>query len=278
MRKPMKISEHEQVKNAWPRMESVAASSAPPAGSRSGITALPDLGRSDATVVMISEWAVGTEQRQSAAVNAIADAWRGAPQAFAPLSYSVFPSIDGDTLLHYSQWVSEDAFHDFVQSQRQSRIDKIDAAVPGIERYGLGSYQLYRSHLPVEPVPAAGCMVAIRVEADGPERQRQWVDAVIEALQGDHVPGLVAAHFHICSDGRIVNYALWESAQAHQNAIESGAPGIAQIDSPAWQRVRTMPGITQMGFKRYALPTCIADSPPDTASVSGQLHTGGRHA
>lgn len=82
--------------------------------------------------------------------------------------------------------------------------------------------------------------------------------AVIAALIEDRVPGLRAAHFHLCDDGkRIFNYAEWESGEAHLQAMQGGK-GISQTDSAAWREVQSMTGITQQGFKHYALPLQIS--------------------
>jgi hypothetical protein len=55
---------------------------------------------------MVSTWRVGTPERQRSAVDAIARTWQSRPWPdVGLLSYSVLTGEDGDTLLHYSQWV-----------------------------------------------------------------------------------------------------------------------------------------------------------------------------
>lgn len=212
-----------------------------------------------AAKIMISEWKVGTAARQQASINAIAAAWQSADWPDALLSYDVHASIDGATLLHYSQWRTEDGFGNFVANHRDSRVAVIGAAVPDIERYGLGSFRLYRSHY-LDTSLSTGCIVVIQVEADSQALQHEWIDAVITALGENYIPGLRAAHFHVCEDGkRIVNYAEWESEEAHIQAMREGK-GISEIDSAAWQKVRTMAGIAQQGFTRYELPRKINGS------------------
>ncbi|QGV81251.1 antibiotic biosynthesis monooxygenase [Streptomyces ficellus] len=220
--------------------------------------ARPDLRRPGTGVVKVSTWRVGTPERQRAAVDAIAAAWRRRDWPDVGLrSYTVHIGEDGDTLLHYSQWTSEEAYEEFFRSHRDERNAEIDAAVPGIERVALHSYALYRS-APPDPddhrVP--GCVVIVDVEFDGPDpdRQRAWVDGVFDALAGDPAPhpGGMSAHFHLGLDGtRVLNYAEWESAGAHVEALAAPGDGVGS-DTPQWRKVLTFPGVVGGGVKRYA--------------------------
>lgn len=67
---------------------------------------------------------------------------------------------------------------------------EVDAAAPGIERLGTGRFRHYRSGRQEGDGRVPGCVVIVDVEFDGPDpgRQRAWVDAVFEALQGDPQP------------------------------------------------------------------------------------------
>ncbi|MER7107598.1 antibiotic biosynthesis monooxygenase [Streptomyces sp. NPDC000229] len=219
--------------------------------------ARPDLRRPGVGVVKVSTWRVGTPERQRAAVDAIAAAWRKRDWPdVGLLSYSVHIGEDGDTLLHYSQWTSEEAYQDFSRSHRDDRNAEIDAAVPGIERVALQSYELYRSvRLNPDDTRVPGCVVIVDVEFDGPDahRQRAWVDAVFEALETDPSPhpGGISGHFHIGLDGtRVLNYAEWESAEAHIEALAAPGDGIGAA-TPQWRKVRTYPGVARGGVKRY---------------------------
>ncbi|MDR7152490.1 hypothetical protein J2W49_004466 [Hydrogenophaga palleronii] len=217
---------------------------------------LPRFDPAETGSTMISEWGVQTQSRQWAVLQAIERAWDERPWPDGLRSYHVFPSIDGTTLLHHSRWTEDAAFEAFVARHRDARVDLIDTEVPGIVRDGLGRFKLYRSHL-AQPSPApTGCFVVVRVEAATAALQQSWIDAVCAALEGDRVPGLIAAHFHVCDDGRIANIAQWESEAAHLQAM-AGGTGIAQHESSAWHRVRTMPGITQRGLQRFRLPHVI---------------------
>ncbi|MEV6649570.1 antibiotic biosynthesis monooxygenase [Streptomyces sp. NPDC051219] len=225
--------------------------------TQAALDALPDLTRSDARTVVSSTWGLETPERQRAAVDAIAEAWRSRPwPSEGLLSYTVYAGNDGDTLLHYSQWTNPAAFAAFTRIHRDDRVADIDAAVPGIKRLGLGQYELYRSTTPRPgdtPVPEVVVIVDVEFEGPDPERQRAWVDAVFEAMAGDPHPhpGGIAGHFHVSTDGtRVLNYAEWESEQAHIEALAAPGDGIGSA-TPQWHRVQNYPGVTGGGVNRY---------------------------
>ncbi|MGC5346710.1 antibiotic biosynthesis monooxygenase [Streptomyces sp. DT171] len=218
----------------------------------------PDLLRSDVGLVKVSTWDVGTPERQRQTVEAIRAAWSGRewPEP-GPLSYTVHVGEDGRTLLHYSQWAGDAVHQEFVRNESNGRGERnaeIDAAVPGIERLSLHSYELYRSGMR-EKAPVPGCVVIVDIVFGGPDRarQRDWVDTVFEALGTDPAPapGGISAHLHVGVGGdRVLNYAEWESARAHVDALAAPGAGIGSR-TPQWERVRTYPGLTGGGVRRY---------------------------
>ncbi|PNG19111.1 antibiotic biosynthesis monooxygenase [Streptomyces cahuitamycinicus] len=207
---------------------------------------------------LFSTWRLGTPERQRQAVEAIARTWERRPWPTADLlGYHVYAGHDGDTLLHYSQWRSEQAFEAFVKTHRQDRVDEIDTAVPGIERVEIGRYRHYRSAgQKGAAAPAPGCVVVVDVRFEGPDtdRQRAWVDAVFEALESEPEahPGGISAHFHLSTDGtRVLNYAEWESAQAHIDALAAPGEGVGSA-TEQWKRVQNWPGLLPGGsVSRY---------------------------
>ncbi|MFB7914848.1 antibiotic biosynthesis monooxygenase [Streptomyces sp. NPDC056061] len=218
----------------------------------------PDPARNDVGLVKASTWDVGTPERQRRTVEAIREAWDGRDWPHRGLlSYTVHAGEDGRTLFHYSQWSGEQAYQDFLRDGRDERNADIDAAVPGIRRLGLHTFETYRSR------PAAegdgrepGCVVIVDVEFDGadPARQRDWVDTVCEALATDPAlaPGGISAHFHVSTDGtRVLNYAEWENARAHADALAGPGDGVGSR-TPQWERVRAYPGVSGGGVNRYA--------------------------
>ncbi|MFH8801018.1 antibiotic biosynthesis monooxygenase [Streptomyces sp. NPDC017936] len=217
----------------------------------------PDLGLPDVRAPFFSTWRVGTPERQRQAVEAIARTWERRPWPTGDLrSYHLYTGHDGSTLLHHSQWASEAAYEAFVKTHRQERVDEIDTAVPGIERLHLGRYRYYRGDTRrngTAPVP--GCIVIVDIEFEGPdpERQRAWVDAVFEALASEPEPhpGGISAHFHLSTDGtRVLNYAEWESARDHVDALAAPGDGVGSATAQ-WERVQNWPGLKSSSVNRY---------------------------
>ncbi|MFF9014272.1 antibiotic biosynthesis monooxygenase [Streptomyces sp. NPDC014870] len=219
--------------------------------------ARPDLTRPGVGLVLVTTWRVGTPERQRAAVDAIAKAWQSRDWPdLGLLSYSVYLGTDGETLLHYSQWTDAEAHQEFVRTFRDDRNAEIDAAVPGIERVVLHRFAPPYRSLPAQDARIPGCVVVVDVEFDGPDaaRQRDWVDGVFEAMETDPapVPGGIAGHFHLSTDGtRVLNYAEWESEQAHIDALARPGDGVGSA-TPQWAKVQSYPGVVGGGVRRYA--------------------------
>jgi hypothetical protein len=125
--------------------------------------------------------------------------------------------------------------------------------VPGIELRDHAEYHLYRgSRSDAGRVP--GAMVAVRVDAEGADLARTWVDAVFEALARDeNLPaGGIGGFFHLSTDGRhVLNYAEWETAEDHRRALAAHGGGVSQ--GPLWDRVRDMPGVRPVSVTRFHL-------------------------
>jgi len=212
----------------------------------------PQLNRPDVGIALASTWQVGDPTRQQAAVEAIHSIWTTSPWPLPDLiSYSVFTSTTGDTLLHYSQWRTEEAAANrLAGDELTARRLKIDSAVPGIERFGAHPYRPYREARRPSVTGRPGCYVAVRIEFDGPDalRQRRWVDGLFSAASGEQDPdGLIGALFHLSLDGtRVFNLAEWTTEQAHQDMIDK-PPGSVR------DAARGFPGVTSIGFERYRL-------------------------
>ncbi|MGW7302694.1 antibiotic biosynthesis monooxygenase [Streptomyces sp. NPDC054829] len=210
----------------------------------------PDLTRPGVDAPFFSRWQVGTPERQAATVEAVARAWERRPWGSPELlSYHLYTGLDGSSLMHHSQWRSEQGYEAFVRTHRQERNDEIDTAVPGIERVRLDRYRRYRSHARAGgDRRVAGLVVTVRIDfdADADGKRADFVDLVLDALAGpDADAGLIAAHFHLSTDGtHVLNYAEWESGRAYDAAI-------AGPESPEWGRVRTFPGVKGFTGSRY---------------------------
>jgi len=242
---------------------------------------LPDPARTDAGLVLSSEWVVGSPELLVPTADAVIAAWQRFPWPDGLLTYALFLEADADTnanadttadgdtdangdtsadtdgdgvlIRHYSQWTNEAAFESFTRTGRQPRIDLVDAAVPGIVRRDFHRYRLYRgSRSAGGEVP--GAIAVVRVGTDDEALAHTWVDAVFEALDqdGDLPAGGLGAFFHVSTDGRqVLNYAEWVSAKAHRSALAASGRGIAQ--GPLWDKVQTMPGVRHQSVTRFRL-------------------------
>ncbi len=156
--------------------------------------------------------------------------------------------IDGSTVVQYHQWTGEEAYEEFARDSSSQWTRAIDRAVPGIRRHEPIRYEVYRDHRAGDRSRVPGCVVAVRIGTDGPGRARRWIDAVLAALETDPEsrPGLISAS----ADGsRILNYAEWTDVDEHVKALDNVEGSIGH--GPEWDRVRTMPGVSQLGLERF---------------------------
>ena len=201
---------------------------------------LPDPDRTGVGVVLSSEW---VSPSPKATADAVIEAWRDRPWPTGLLTYALFVDTEGDLIRDYSQWTNEQASHDFSRSGHQVPVERRDHA----------EYRLYRGSRN-EDGRTPGAIVAVRVDTDGPEVARAWVDSVFEALEQDeHLPpGGLGAFFHISTDGRqVLNYAEWISPEAHRQALAATGRGISQ--GPLWDKVQNTPGVRPRSVTRYRL-------------------------
>ncbi|MEV5428671.1 hypothetical protein [Streptomyces sp. NPDC052701] len=217
----------------------------------------PDLTDARVLAPFFSTWRVGTPERQRETVEAIGRTWERRPWPTDDLAgYHIYAGHDGSTLMHYSQWRSEQGYESFVKAHRQERVDEIDTAVPGIERVRIDRYRRYRSReRAVDDARVPGLIMAVRIdfEEGAAEERRDWVDLVLKALADDPEGhrGMISAHFHLSTDGsHVLNYAEWESARAYDEAWEAPGEGIGS-PTGLWDRVRTHPGVRAFTGHRY---------------------------
>lgn len=190
---------------------------------------MPDPARDDVRIVLAGEW---TADDKEAAAEAVLAAWRETPWPDGLLALSLYVDVDGDRVLHYSQWTIED---------------------PALDLPGAAGYRLYRGDRHAAG-RTPGAIVSVRVDTDGPEIARTWVDAVFDALAADQgLPeGGIGGFFHISTDGsQVLNYAEWETAEAHRKALAANDGGVSR--GPLWDKVRTMPGVHPRSVTRFHL-------------------------
>ena len=234
---------------------------------------LPRIDRPDAGLAVVMQWSTRDAGQQRTVMEIAVAASERTAWADALLSLSWFTGTDGRQILAYAQWTTETDYSEFGQAHNAAFGREIDE-LPGVAGTGPVNYRLYRSG--VRDTVTPGCIVAVTVEFDGPDhcRQKEWVDAVFDALASEAAPpsGGIGAHFHLSTDGtRVLNYALWTSEQAHRDAIERSGQGAVGL-SPAWRRVQAFPGMKSGGAVRYRLQRSLSrPAAPSTAAAKGGL-------
>jgi hypothetical protein len=215
----------------------------------------PDITRPDADIALISEWTVKTSKRQRVAAETASTTWEHGPWPEGLLSDNYFVEIDGDTVLHYSQWTIEETADEFVQTDRPEWMCKIDAD-PDSERHEITPYRLYRSFVPDGSPRRRGCIVVISFETDGPEWQRKLVDWLVDRLPDNPPPpGNISNHFHLSTDGtRVFNYTEWTDEEAHRGVVENSL----REDDEVPQMLDAMAGVRGQGYKRFNLHRSLA--------------------
>lgn len=223
---------------------------------------LPDVTRPDAGTILISPWLVSDPAQQRAAADSVVDSWERLDRPAAMLTLTTLLSTDGSQVLNYAQWTNDEDHHAFVRTQRPALIRAIDDALPGIERPGLTRYRLHDSYradtgaatatpapsapAASDPGPTVGAIVTVEFETDGPEAQRLLADTVIAGLRESPVPGLLAAHFHVSTDGsRVLNYAEWTTLDAWRTFI-TGSTSASLAAT-----IAALPGVRPVGPTPY---------------------------
>ena len=207
---------------------------------------LPAITRPDSDIVLISEWIVDTPERQRATAETAINAWEHDwPEGL--LSHSCFVGIEDTTVLHYSQWTSEEA--------ADEGMHELDAVVDS-ERHEITPYRLYRSFVPDSSSRPRGCIVVISFETDGPEWQRKLVDWLVDRLpDSEPHPGMISNHFHISTDGtRMLNYTEWTDEEAHRDVVENDLRESDEVP----QMIDAMTGVRGLGYKRFTFHRHLA--------------------
>ncbi|GAA4683552.1 antibiotic biosynthesis monooxygenase [Streptomyces youssoufiensis] len=216
---------------------------------------LPDVARPDAGTILTSRWVVSDPAHQRPAADSVVDSWERLDRPDAMLTLTTFLSTDGGHVLNYAQWTNDEAHHTFVRTQRPALVRAIDAELPGIERPGLTRYRLHDSYRApatdsagqdTGPAEEVGAVVTVGFETNGPDAQRRLADEVIAGLREHPVPGLLAAHFHLSTDGtEVLNYAEWTTLDAWR-AFTQGSTSQALAET-----VAALPGVRPLGPTPY---------------------------
>jgi Antibiotic biosynthesis monooxygenase len=199
------------------------------AGLGTSASVLPDIDRPGVQVALVRQIPVDRPDLQRPIADATLAAWDASLWPEGVLSRTCYLSTDGQRVLTYEQRMDDNT-------------EMVD--------HGAIAYRLYRSGTR-DDAAVPGCIVIVDVQTDGHDTARRWVDTVFEALAAETTlhSGGISGHFHISADGtRVMNYAEWTDEQSHIEAL-SGTGSIGR--GPAWQRVQTMPGVINLGVRRY---------------------------
>lgn len=226
---------------------------------------IPDLTRPHAEITMFSQWHVGTPARQAEAARVAIASWQDTPWPAGLLAHHCLLSTAGDTVLHYSQWTSEEAFRRLPHpGASRERWEAIERAVPGMARRPPVAYRLYRSVFGDGFERTPGCIVIVSFEVEGPDTQRRFVDQLIDATarsrENEPSPGddgVIATHFHLSTDGkRAFSYVEFTDEAAHEALLRSRM----REDGPVRRFVAQIPGVRSLGFVRYRVYDRFAEA------------------
>ncbi|MDF3288030.1 hypothetical protein [Streptomyces silvisoli] len=104
--------------------------------------------------------------------------------------------------LSHAQWVSDEAHIAFAREHRQDMVNRIDQAIPGIERPGLSRYRLLRSVVPDGAPDRGESITLLYVATQTAEHARRWADATADSLRNAPPAGIGAAHLLASTDGK----------------------------------------------------------------------------
>ncbi|GAA4834229.1 antibiotic biosynthesis monooxygenase [Saccharopolyspora rosea] len=203
----------------------------------------PDMTRTDARTALVQTWHLPTADHLRAAVTALADAWREGPWPTPDLlAYTAFTGTREHTLLTYSQWSTPRAGNPGDESEISAHGGlRTTSTSCRFYRHQPGTGSGSREHVP---------FVVIQLAGPDPERQRDWVDAVLHAHETDPAPaaGLGGIYFHLSDDGtRILHFSEWSGEQAHSDALARPGWGVGSA-TPEWELLRDYPGFEALSF------------------------------
>ncbi|MFC7309340.1 monooxygenase [Streptomyces monticola] len=208
----------------------------------------PDITRPDAALALISTRYVGDSESQRHALDTSVAAWSAHRWPTGLLSVSLYADVVGESVLTYAQWNDEAACDAFTRARGPAVFGGLDAAIDH-DRCEPVKFRRYRSTEPGDDASSPpDCIAVPSFDVDGPERQRRIVDTLLDGPLGKQLPGLIAAHFHLSTDGtRVINYAEWTAEELHIRALTG------PVLQEAGAITQVMPGVRGIGCPRYRL-------------------------
>jgi heme-degrading monooxygenase HmoA len=207
-------------------------------------TPLPVINRDDSGVAVLNRWVTATPDEQRSVAEASLAAWANAPWPEGLLAVNCFVSTNGDTVLTYEQWSSEQqlrAFDGAASAAGREGIDReIAADAPSAERSEPFVCRLHRSSI-MNARSAPTCVVITTFAFEQAETARAWSDAIChaDATQPEPTPGSISRHFLLSLDGtQVLNYSEWLDEESHRKFLENPA------QTPEWRKVEEFTGLT----------------------------------
>ncbi|MGI5151548.1 hypothetical protein ACQEVC_35185 [Plantactinospora sp. CA-294935] len=200
----------------------------------------PVINRPDVTTVLVAEVITRGPERQRALAEAIVAHWQAIQWPSRLISLNCFVSTDGESVLTYAQWSSDEALSASLRDEGSvSRPPTPGWGIPGVQSPEPQRYRLYRvvrGGAITGPAPVARCFPAAIFKMENHEAARGWVDGLLaseEATEGEErdYPGAIAANFHISVDGTSV-FLLSEWASE-----EEAVSHIAEVIEPILEQV-----------------------------------------
>lgn len=197
-----------------------------------------------AASVFLTSWWASSESAAATELDRLADIWDTVDLS-GIRQILFYQSVDGATCLLYVECDPAQTM-----SPRENQLPA-DFGGHRLSEFRRERTIVVDAHLLAE-IPSPGEVVVVAsFDVDGPERQRVVIDSVVEriaASQASDQQGLAQADFHTSVDGtRVLNFALWESDEAHESFLDSRSRHTNL-------RVTTeTPGVRPIGFTRYHL-------------------------
>ncbi|WP_329377780.1 hypothetical protein [Streptomyces sp. NBC_01716] len=163
-------------------------------------SALPDLARPDAGLILMSQWQTDGPERQRTVMAGVMDVWREADLPVAYLARHCLAGSDGRTILNYAQWATSEGHRAFAADPRNQRtvargVEALISAGPP------GRFTLHRSVV-LDPGAVARSFGAISYDTGGLAESRALVRELAERTAAAPASGtLIAEHLHISEDG-----------------------------------------------------------------------------
>jgi hypothetical protein len=177
--------------------------------------------------------------------------WRSCSWSAGLVSLTCFVSTDGELVLTYAQWSSDQALAASLRDEGGISRGVPGWGIPGVESPEPRQYKLYRvvrGGAITDPAPVPQCFPAAIFKMENETAARNWVDGLLaseEAAEGKEraYPGAIAANFHISVDGTSVfllsEWASEEEAVAHiAEVIEPILEQVGSGDTGAGARYR----------------------------------------